>query len=53
MGKWSEGKLITLHELRPDKYPPGERSIVEHMLGGPAKVMAKASSRTVHNRQTN
>jgi hypothetical protein len=53
IGEWSEGKLITLHELHPEKYPPGEQSIVEQMLGGPAKVMAKASSRTVHNRRTN
>ena len=45
LGEWSEGKLITLHELHPEKYPPGERSIVEHILGGPAKVLAKASSR--------
>ncbi len=31
-GVWGEGRLITLHELKPEKYPPGTASIVSHIL---------------------
>ncbi len=29
-GRWDEGRLITLHELNPEKYPAGTLSVVGH-----------------------
>lgn len=31
-GQWGEGKLITLHELDPEKYPAGTSSVVSHVM---------------------
>lgn len=31
-GRWGEGKLITLHELEPDKYPDGSSSVMNVVL---------------------
>lgn len=29
-GQWGEGRLLTLHELNPEKYPAGTSSVVGH-----------------------
>lgn len=29
-GVWGSGRLITLHELDPEKYPPGTGSVLSH-----------------------
>ena len=29
-GKWDDGRLITLHELNPEKYPAGTPTVVGH-----------------------
>lgn len=29
-GRWGEGRLITLHELNPDKYPDGTATVLAH-----------------------
>lgn len=29
-GRWGEGRLITLHELNPDKYPEGTTTVLAH-----------------------
>lgn len=31
-GRWGEGRLITLHELDPKKYPPDTTSLADHAL---------------------
>ncbi len=31
-GEWGEGRLVTLHELAPDKYPEGTGSVLFHTL---------------------
>jgi len=35
-GIWGDGRLITLSELEPDKYPAGDISIVDALLSGDA-----------------
>lgn len=29
-GMWGEGELIDLHAMKPEKYPPGTRSLHDH-----------------------
>lgn len=31
-GKWGQGRLITLHELKPNKYPPGTTTVMSHVF---------------------
>lgn len=31
-GVWGEGRRITLHELKPEKYPEGTFSVVSHVV---------------------
>ncbi|HTK04824.1 MAG TPA: hypothetical protein VL500_04520 [Candidatus Eisenbacteria bacterium] len=30
-GRWGQGRLVTLHELEPDKFPPGTPNVVAHV----------------------
>jgi hypothetical protein len=29
-GRWGQGRLVTLHELNPEKYPPGTVTVMAH-----------------------
>jgi hypothetical protein len=31
-GQWGEGRLLTLHELNPEKYPAGTSSVIDHAV---------------------
>jgi hypothetical protein len=31
-GVWGQGRLITLHELEPDTYPPGTPNVMAHVM---------------------
>mgnify|MGYP001560526627 FL=1 len=31
-GRWGKGRLITLHELKPDEFPPGTPSVMAHVF---------------------
>ena len=38
-GEWGEGRIITLHELNPDKYPPGTSSAIAHAINAKQTVV--------------